>query len=201
MAWDELFEDGEFAYGFRPVYTANDYGQYTVDWREFIGLPWWRHSLRLRAYGSVLDQDVDSFFWVYMGGRDGIRGYNYYSIGGRKGFMGSVTYRFPIVRGIDRQLFSMYFRDVYGSVFYELANAWDGPTRVQGDSGGFKDSFGWELRFSLGAYYVFPTAVSIIGAYSFDSTFFIDPGFGVPRILKQEPTWSYYLTVAFSFEP
>jgi hypothetical protein len=112
-----------------------------------------------------------------------------------------VTYRFPIVRGVDRQFWSMYFRDVYGSVFYELADSWDGLPAVQGESSGFKDSFGWELRFSLGAYYVFPTAVSIIGAYSFDPTFFVDPGFGVPRVLTQEPSWSYYLTVGFGFEP
>lgn len=199
-AFDELFENGEFEYGFRPVFTANDYSQYSLDWREFIGFPWWRHSLRLRLYGAVIDNDVNSFFWVYMGGRDGIRGYNYYSIGGRKGVVGSVAYRFPIVRSIDRQFFSMYFRDVYGSVFYELANAWDGLPKVAGESSGFKDSFGWELRFSLGAYYVFPTAVSIVGAYAFDPTFFRDPGFGVPRKLTQEPSWSYYLTVGFGFE-
>ncbi len=199
-AWDDLFEAGsEFAYGFRPIFTANNYNQYTLDWREFVGLPWFRHSLRVRLYGSVIDQDVDSFFWVYMGGRDGIRGYNYYSIGGRKGAVASVTYRFPIIRSIDRQLLSMYFRDVYGSVFYEAAAAWGGLPRFPGENL-WKDSAGFELRFSLGAYYVFPTAVSIVGAYAFDPTFFIDPGFGLIRPVTQEPGWTYYLTVGFGFE-
>lgn len=199
-AFDDLFENGEFEYGFRPAYTANDFDQFTLDWREYVSLPWWRHSLRLRAYGAVIDKDVDSFFWVYMGGRDGIRGYNYYSIGGRKGVVGSITYRFPILRNIDRQLFSFYLRDVYGSVFYEAANAWDGLPPAPGDNGGFKDSAGWELRMSLGAYYVFPTAVSIVGAYAFDPTFFVDPGFAVPTVIKQPRGWTYYLTVGFAFE-
>jgi outer membrane protein assembly factor BamA len=199
-AWDDLFEAGnEFEYGFRPIFSDNNYNQYTVDWLELIGLPWFRHSLRVRLYGSVIDQDVDSFFWVYMGGRDGIRGYNYYSIGGRKGAVASVTYRFPIVRNIDRQFLSMYFRDVYGSVFYETAAAWGGIPRFPGEKL-WKDAAGFELRFSLGAYYVFPTAVSILGAYSFDPTFFIDPGFGRLRPVEQEPGWTYYLTIGFGFE-
>jgi outer membrane protein assembly factor BamA len=198
-AWDDLFENGEFEYGFRPVFTANNYNQYTVDLIEFIGLPWFRHSLRVRLHGSVIDKDVDSFFWVYMGGRDGIRGYNYYSIGGRKGAVASVTYRFPIIRNFDRQFLSMYFRDAYGSVFYEAAAAWDGLPRFPGEEL-WKDSAGWELRFNLGAYYVFPTAVSIVGAYAFDPTFFIDPGFGLIRPVTQEPGWTYYFTVGFGFE-
>jgi len=198
-AWDDLFENGEFEYGFRPVFSDNNYNQVTLDWREFVGLPWFRHSLRLRLYGSVIDNDVDSFFWVFMGGRDGIRGYNYYSIGGRKGALASVTYRFPIIRNIDRQFLSTYFRDAYGSVFYEAATSWDGLPRFPGEEL-WKDSAGWELRFSLGSYYVFPTAVSIIGAYSFDPTFFVDPGFGLIRPIRQEPGWTYYLTVGFGFE-
>jgi hypothetical protein len=93
----------------------------------------------------------------------------------------------------------MYFRDAYGSVFYETAAAWGGLPRFPGEKL-WKDAVGWELRFSLGAYYVFPTAVSIVGAYAFDPTFFIDPGFGLTRPVTQEPGWTYYLTVGFGFE-
>ena len=201
-AFDDLFENGEFEYGFRPVFTKNQYNQYSVDWREFIGLPWLGHSMRLRLYGAVIDNYVDSFFWVYMGGRDGIRGYNYYSIGGRKGAVASVTYRFPILQNIDKQFLSFYMRDVYGSVFYETAAGWDGLPRDKRDfrEALWKDSVGWELRFSLGAYYVFPTAVSIVGAYAFDETGFLDTGFGINRLVIQEPGWTYYLTVGFNFQ-
>ena len=124
-AWDDLFENGEFEYGFRPVFTDNNYNQYTLDWREFVGLPWFRHSLRVRLYGSVIDKDVDSFFWAYMGGRDGIRGYNYYSIGGRKGAVASVTYRFPIIRNFDSDPFQygiMGECDLYIPFFFYSGN-------------------------------------------------------------------------------
>jgi hypothetical protein len=197
-AFDDLFENGEFEYGFRPIFTDNNYNQYTVDWREYVGLPWWRHSLRLRLYGAVIDNDVDSFFWFYLGGRDGIRGYNYYSIGGRKGVMGSITYRFPILRNIGQQFLNMYFRDFYGSVFYETASAWKGLEDQTSD--GFKDSMGYELRFSMGSYYIFPTAVSIVGAYAFDNTSFVDPGFGVPTRILQGKGWTYYVTIGFGFD-
>jgi hypothetical protein len=197
-SFDRLFTSGQFQYGFRPVFTDNHYNQYTADWREYVALPYLRHTLRLRLYGSVIDKDVDDFFWVYMGGRDGIRGYTYYSIGGRKAVLGSVTYRFPIVRNINRQFLHLYFRDVYGSVFFESANAWNAN---EFKDHGYRKSAGYELRMSLGSYYVFPTAVSIVAAYSLDPVSFVDPGIGsVPITIAQARKWSYYFTVAFGFD-
>lgn len=194
-AWDQLFEGGEFEYGFRPRFTDNNYNQYTVDWREYVGLPWLRHSLRLRLYGSVIDSDVNDFFWFYVGGRDGIRGYTYYTIGGRKGAMGSVAYRFPIWRNINQQLLSLYFRDLYGGVFFEAANAWNGVRTQENE---FKKAVGYELRLALGSYYVFPTAVSFVSAYAFDPVTFELPGF--LTTITQEKGWSYYFTVGFGFD-
>lgn len=197
-SFDKLFEDdSDFAYGFRPEFTNNYYNQYTVDWLEFVGLPWWGHSLRLRGHASLIDEGVDDFFWIYLGGMDGIRGYTYYSVAGRKGLIGSITYRFPILRSINRQFLHLYFRDIYGGVFAETANAWEGDIKL---SGGFKDSAGYELRMNLGSFYIFPTTISFTGAYAFDPVQFEGaPIGGIPTVIRQDEGWSYYFQMGFGF--
>ncbi|MFQ5510737.1 MAG: hypothetical protein ACE5EO_02710 [Candidatus Krumholzibacteriia bacterium] len=196
-AFDELFENGQFIYGFRPSFTKNHFNQYTLDWREYVRLPYLRHSLRLRLYGSLIDENVSDFFWFYVGGRDGIRGYTYYTIGGRRGALASVTYRFPIKRNINKQFLHLYFRDLYGGVFFEAANAW---TESGFKTNDYKRSVGYELRLSLGSFYVFPTAISLVSAYSLDPVSFVDPGFSIPVVITQDRGFSYYFTLGFGFD-
>jgi Tol biopolymer transport system component len=197
-AFDKLFTSGEFVYGFRPVFDDNNYNQYTADWREYVALPYLRHSLRLRLSGGVIDKAVDDFFHLYMGGRDGIRGYTYFSIGGRRSFLGSVMYRFPLLRNINRQFLHLHLRDVYGAVFYEAANAW---TEEGFKTTGYKKSIGYEVRLNLGSYYIFPTAISVVSAYSLDPVQFVDPGVGdLPVTITQDRGWSYYVSVGFGFD-
>jgi Tol biopolymer transport system component len=192
-AWDQLFVSGDFLYGFRPDFTDFNFNQYTVDWREYIPMPWFRHTLQLRAYGSFIDRSVDDFFWVYLGGLDGIRGYTYYSVGGRQGAMVSGTYRFPLLRNIGRQLSWLTFRDVYGGVFFEAAKAWENHF----DFNDLKRSVGGELRVLLGSYYSYPTAINFVAARSLDRSVFYLPSFEQATI--HEPQWRYYLQVGFTF--
>lgn len=197
-SWDKLFTSGEFEYGFQPKYTDNDFNRYTVDWREYVGLPYLRHSLRLRLYASVIDRTVDDFFWNYMGGRDGIRGYTYYSLGGKKAAMASVAYRFPVWRNIDEQFLHLYARDIYGGVFFEAANAWS----TSGfETKNYKHSAGFELRMSMGSFYLYPVALSWVSAYSIDPVENVLYGFGaLPVVIRQEKGWSHYLTLGFGFD-
>ena len=192
-AWDKLFVDGDFIYGFRPDYTDFNFNQFTVDWREFIPMPWFRHSIQVRMYGSFIDRRVDDFFWVYIGGMDGIRGYTFYSIGGRQGALASGTYRFPILRNIGRQLSWLTFRDVYGGVFFEAGHAWENHFKIND----LKKSVGLELRLLLGSYYSYPTAINFVAARSLDRSVFFLPAFEQTTI--HEPQWRYYLQVGFTF--
>lgn len=194
LAQDKLFTSGEFEYGFNPVFDKNIFNQYTVDWIEYVALPWWRHSLRLRAFGSFIDKKVDDFFWVYLGGLDGIRGYTYYTIGGRKGVIGSATYRFPIWRRINKQFLHLTFKDIYGGVLFETANAW----KANFDPDDFKSSAGFELRLNLGSFYSYPTTVGLTSAYSLDEVVFFNPAFSRAPVLH-EKKFRHYLTVGFTF--
>ncbi|MCZ6767228.1 MAG: hypothetical protein O7D32_09900, partial [bacterium] len=198
LARDELFqEEDDFIYGLRPDRTQNDYNQYSLDWREYIGLPWFGHALRLRLYGSWIDRTVNDFFWVYMGGMDGIRGYSYFSIGGQKGALGSLTYRFPLWPRINKQFLWLYFRDIYVGVFGETANAWEVESFQTKD---WKYSAGYEARMSLGSFYVFPTALSFIGAYAFQDVFLAGESFGdFGFVIAQPKGWSYYFLATFNF--
>jgi Tol biopolymer transport system component len=194
-ARDELFTSGEFEYAFRPVLDTNAFGQYTLDWREYIALPFARHSLQFRGMASYIDNVVDDFFWVYMGGMDGLRGYTYYTLGGRAGALASLTWRFPIWRRINRQLSWLTFKDIYGGAFFEIANAWD-------DEGielqGYKRAAGYELRLNMGSFYSYPTTIGLTGAYALDKAVFYNPLFPDNTIVN-DPRWQYYFIMGFMF--
>jgi Tol biopolymer transport system component len=196
-AHDRLFNSGEFEYALRPDFTEYDFNQITVDWREYLGLPWFRHSLQLRAYASYIDRRVDDFFWVYLGGMDGIRGYTYYSIGGQRAALASGTYRFPLLRNIGKQLSWLSLRDVYGGLFFEAAKSWRNHNEAMGVSNDIYTSAGAELRIRLASWYAYPTAINFTAARSLDTSVFFIPTFDL--INYHEPQWRYYLTLGFIF--
>jgi hypothetical protein len=196
-AHDRLFNSGEFEYALRPEFTNYDFHQVTVDWREYFALPWFRHSLQLRGYASYIDRRVDDFFWVYLGGMDGIRGYTYFSIGGQRAALASGTYRFPILRNINRQLSWLSFRDIYGGVFYEAAKSWRNHNEAMGVSNDIYTSVGGEVRVMLNSWYAYPTAINFTAARSLDQSVFFLPTFDL--LTFHDPQWRYYLTLGFVF--
>ncbi len=198
---DDLFVSGEFDYGVNPKFTRFRFGQYTVDWKEYLALPGWRHTLQLRLMTSIIDKPVDDFFWVYMGGMDRLRGYTYFAIGGRKGALASATYRFPIWRQINKQASWLTFKDLYGGIFYEVASAWNNgnlPTDDPDIPRDYYSTVGGELRLNLGSFYTYPTTVNFMAAYALDEAVYINPILGVPSVFY-DPQWRYYLIMGFSF--
>lgn len=201
---DDLFTNGQFTYGLNPDFTKNKFGQYSLDYKEYVALPGWQHSLQLRFMTSIIDKEVDDFFWVYMGGMDRIRGYTYYAIGGRKGAMLSATYRFPIIRHLSRQMSWLTFKDLYGGVFYESGTAWNSKAPWEGGYASYNgnskyySSAGGELRLNLGSFYSYPTTVNVTAAYAIDRAKYTNPLFSTPDVIY-DPQWRYYLVMGFSF--
>jgi outer membrane protein assembly factor BamA len=144
---------------------------------------------------SYIDNVVDDFFWVYMGGMDRARGYTYYTLGGRAGALASATWRFPIWRRINRQMSWLTFKDIYGALFFEVGNAWDDEGF---ETQGYKRTAGYQLRLNLGSYYAYPTAISFTGAYGMDKAVFINPLFPENSVVN-DPRWRYYFTMGFQF--
>ena len=201
MYANDGLSNGQFDYGFNAVLAQNKFGQYTLDYKEYLPMPIPRHTLQLRALGSVIDNTVDDFFWVYMGGMDRLRGYTYYAIGGRKAAMLSATYRFPILRQLNRQASWLTFKDLYGGVFYEVGSAWNEGNLPDDDPAlgkNYYSTVGGELRLNMGSFYNYPTAVNFTMAYALDDAVYRNPVFNVPDVVY-DPQFRYYLVVGFNF--
>lgn len=195
LAFNRL-QSGEFEYSFRPVYNRNNFARLAAAYEEHFPLPLWRHALTVSARAGWIDRrDIDDFFYLYLGGRDGLRGYSYYSIGGAKNAMARVTYRFPVWAGIERQLPVIYMKSLYGALFAGAGQAWD----EQGfDTRGILKDVGYELRLSGFSFFSYPLAATFMGAYGLDLLEYRDPFFRAV-LFEEGREWRYYGSVLFSF--
>ncbi len=171
------------------------YNQFTVEWNEYIGLPW-NTRLGLRFYGGWIASDevddkerVNDFFDYHLGGLSFMKGYTFYSIEGRKAAMATATLRFPIVEHWGGRFLHLYFDKVYGAVYGDIGKAWDGsfdePDSFYARTGPLRD-VGGQLRFDLNSYYSLPTRVQM------------DLAYGIDEIAERSP-WKFYLTVLFGY--
>jgi hypothetical protein len=187
---------GDFEYSFQPLYNDNNFGRYQLLYEEYVGLPGWEHALT--AFGRIgwIDrEEIDDFFYLYLGSRDGLRGYSYYSIGGTKNAMLRLTYRFPIWRNIDKTIPGFFFRSLYAAAFGEAGKAWNENTFDLEDP---IYSGGYEFRLSGFTFFSYPLAITFIGAYGFDEIEFSDP-FVTEITYVEGQSWRYYGSVLFSF--
>lgn len=171
------------------------YNQVTLDWNEYIGLPW-NTRLGMRFYGGWIDSDrvddkdqVNDFFDYHLGGLNFMKGYTFYSIEGRKAMMGTATLRFPLLPRVGKRFMHLYFDKVYGAVYGDIGKAWDGdisdPDEFYGREGLLR-SLGGQLRFDMVSYYSLPTRVQMDWAY------------GVDEVEERSP-WKFYFTVLFGY--
>jgi Tol biopolymer transport system component len=171
------------------------YNQFTLDWEEYVGLPW-NSTLGLRFYGGWIASDevddkelVNDFFDFHLGGLSYMKGYTFYSIEGRKAAMGTATLRFPLIADWGSRFLHLYFDKMYGAVYGDIGKAWDGergePDSFYGRTGPLRD-VGGQLRFDLISYYSIPTRVQM------------DLAYGIDEIADRSP-WKFYLTVLFGY--
>ncbi len=138
---------------------------------------------------GYIDRPVDSFFNFFAGGLDGMRGYSYYSIEGRKMMVSTLTYRFPVWRSIKRKLLHVTLDRIYGGVFADWGNAFDGALRL----GDFKRDVGAELRVEGFSFYGYPTRLWLSATYGMDR--FINAS--TRQVHGRE--WRYHFGLAFTF--
>ncbi|MCK4236062.1 MAG: PD40 domain-containing protein, partial [Candidatus Krumholzibacteria bacterium] len=194
-AYNKL-SSGDFEYAFLPIYDKNHFGRYTLAYEEFVPIPFWSHAMSLRIQGGALDSsEIDDFFYLYLGSRDGLRGYSYYSLGGRKVAMARLTYRFPLLRRINRQIFHIYLSSIYAGLFAEAGKAWNEDGF---DFQGNKKDVGFELRVKGFSFYNFPLAASMEAAYGLDDVKYTDP-FNKMLTFYEGNKWKFYGSVLFNF--
>jgi len=192
-AYDKL-HSGEFEFMFRPRFEEQTFGRFIVDYEEFIPLPF-HQALSIRAAAGAIDNLVDDYFYIFIGGRDWLRGYSYYSLGGRKFALGRLKYSFPVFRSINTQLGFIYVSSIYASLFAEAGKAWDeDELNLRGN----KKDVGFEVRLKGFSYYNYPLAVKLEAAYGLNDVEYVDP-FNEFKTFYEGKRWKFYGSVLFNF--
>ena len=152
----------------------------TLDWKEYLALPWWRHALSARLYAGWSDRSVNDFFDYHIGGLGFMRGYTYYSLEGRYALMANLTYRFPILRNLGAQVAQTFFDKLYGALYADVGRAWDHDFRWDA----FKMDVGGQLRLDAVSFYGFPTRLAFDAAYGRDE-------------VEDRGAWKFYFSMLF----
>ena len=161
-------------------YDRFSYDQLTLDWKEYLALPWRRHTVSGRLYAGWIDRSVDDFFDYHIGGISFMRGYTYYSLEGRYALMANLTYRFPILRNLGIQVAQTFFDKVYGAVYADVGRAWDRDFKWDA----FKRDIGGQVRLDAVSFYGFPTRLEFDAAYGLDEE-------------EGERAWKFYFLMLF----
>ncbi len=179
--------DANSDYGFlTEAYRSHDYIQFLADWSETIPLPVRDCGLGWRLQAGAIDRSVDSFYNLFGGGLDGMRGYSFYSIEGRKLLRLELRMSFPIVPRLNASAAWLHFRGLYGAVYADAGDAWSG------DSPDWKRDAGAQLRLGAFSFYGLPTAFFCDAAYGFDRII-------LPGGHEEGRAWRWYFGVLFDF--
>jgi Tol biopolymer transport system component len=184
--------------GFRvPIYTKLNFSRLELTWNEHLALPFPRHTLSFTLNtAAILGPVIDEFFDYYEGGLIGMRGYPFYAIGGNKAVTLNATYRFPIDANLDFRVLQIYFSKLYGSVFFDIGNAW--PRESASDNFWKRDA-GFELRLESFSFYAYPTRIFFSGAYGLDKFSRSVNDINITSVMYGHE-WRFYFGVLFGFE-
>jgi hypothetical protein len=181
-----------------PLYDNLSFFKVEGRWAEHIALPFKFHTLNIRVRAAtILGDSVDSFFDYYAGGFVGMRGYPYYSLGGRGVATVSLAYRFPITRSIDFRFLQFYFTKLYGSVFADIGEGW---RSIVPSITTWKKDVGAELRLEAFSFYAYPTRIFLSGAYGLDEIDQLIMTADGPTVVHYGKEWRFYLGILFDFE-
>ena len=190
----------------RPVYEASRVNRITFTARGGTRLPGWTapgtHGLGFRMRAStILGGEKDDFYDDYVGGLTGARGYPFYALGGNRTAWTQVSWLFPLAARIGRQASAFYLDKVYGRVYADAAVAWSGAFPGLGS---VRKDVGAELRFSLGSFYLLPTALFASATYGLDAfDFELDEGFVTPsgdRSVRYGGEVAWHFGLLFEFD-
>jgi len=163
---NELLDDYEIKDGIlSPVFKTSR--NHSVEATLQYGYATGPHSsvdLYTRGF-SYLNAPDDYFYLDYIGGFTGMRSYPYFAIGGNTTAMLQLSYTFPILRNLNRQIGRYTLDKLFLRIFTETGNGWGGPLKIGNH---LKTGLGTELRFAFNSYYLFPLKLFVSGSYGFN---------------------------------
>ena len=175
IEFESLYSRNNFIDGFEvhtdygtlvETYIPYNYFQLQLDWREYVPSLIPSHSLAFRFKAGWIDRYVDSFYHLFAGGLDGLRGYPFYSIEGRKLFQLGAAYRFPIWRKTGLHFLFISIDQIWGSLYADMGSAWNTDKL---DAVDWRRDAGVQLRMNLFGFYGFPLRFFAGAAYGLDS--------------------------------
>ncbi len=167
------------------------------DWFESFGL-FNTHALSFRLRGgTIFGPPQDEFFDFYASGYPGMKGYPFYALGGNRYFAANLTYRLPVVTGLDFNFLQFYFDKIYFSVYGDIGDAWNGKATKLSD---FKKDVGAELRLQMFSWYIYPTSIAINAAYGIDQFSKVFPSSTEEKLVTYGKEWRFYFTLLFGFD-
>lgn len=169
-------------------YETFRYFQAGLDWYEFIPGFFARHSAALHLKAGLISKRVDSFYHLFAGGLDGLKGYPYYSIEGRRLLQAGVSYRLPLIDFGSRKAGVFHLNDLFLALYCNAGNAW---TEGGIDPARFKRDAGLQLRLSMISFYGYPANLFFDAAYGFDRFVHKEQNYG--------GEWRFYFGILFDF--
>ncbi len=155
-----------------PQYQTFSFLRLTADLNFHLPLPTFspkfQHTLTLRAYAALnfTPKETNLFFNNFISGLLGMRGYEFFAIGGDKATFLHIEYRFPLIEHINWQVAQFYFDKIYLSTYFDIGTAWS-----QGGMpslSAWKRDVGVELRLETPSFYIFPTRLFASATYGID---------------------------------
>lgn len=135
-------------------FTANNYFSINMNGSYYLNIyPEKRWTLSLTAKGSWLsNENVDSFYYYFGGGMDGIQGYPYYSLEGTNSVFSEIALRIPIFRLNHIPIGWTIWQNATVGLEYQFGDTWR-------DNFDFKQSIGLQIRLNGYSFYNYPTAI------------------------------------------
>lgn len=176
----------------QEVYIPYNYwqGEFSAQYFQLIWKSWVvSPSVKL----GWIDRKVDPFFHLYAGGLYGMRGYSFYSLGGRNTAIVQLANQVPLWQSRGKQLWLNFFSptDVFLNVYADVGSVWDSDY----EKSKWVRDVGSEIRFSAISFFSYPTAITFSAARGLDRVTVFENN----TFTSYEPQWRYYFTVLFNF--
>ena len=104
--------------------------------------------------GWMSNDSVDSFFYFYLGGLPGLKGYPFYSIQGTKKFLAELTFRAPVFSQKQIDLLSTIIQNCTIATIFQFGDSWGNENKFS-----LKKSVGIQWRLNGYSFYNFPIAI------------------------------------------
>ena len=103
--------------------------------------------------------------------------------------IGTFTYRMPLVRNMNYQIFNWYLDKIYLGALYQFGNAWESKDPT---FSGFKSDVGVQLRLESFSWYMFPTRIFFEAVYPLVQTEYNE--------ISYNKEWRFYFGILFDFD-